>query len=197
MDKDLEHLVNLISKIPSLGPRSARRIVLHLISNKEKNFRPLIEGMHKVIDNIATCVECGNIDSSDPCNICNNAKRNNSQLCIIEQVGDLWALERSKFFQGQYHVLGGVLSPIDGVYPADLRLGNLISRINKLGINEVIIANNATIDGQTTAHYIVGLLKHLPVKITQLPLGIPMGGELDYLDEGTLIAAMNARKNIE
>lgn len=190
---EIERLVQLLARVPGLGPRSARRAVLHLIRKREELLTPLAAAMQVARDRILTCSACGNIDTSDPCAICGNAERDPSTLVVVETVADLWALERSGAVKARYHVLGGVLSPLDGVGPDDLNLAGLVARAAAEEVREVILAVNATVDGQTTAHYIIDLLSHMEVKITRLAHGVPVGGELDYLDEGTLSAAIRQR----
>lgn len=192
--QDIEKLIKLVSKLPSLGTRSARRIVLQLIKKRETLLLPLIEAMTQVADNIKTCEICGNYDTTSPCSICSSALREPHLLCVVQDVADLWAMERVSFFKGKYHVLGGVLSALDGVAPEDLNIEPLIERIRSEGITEVILALPATVDGQITSHYLVSRLKDSNVKITTLAQGIPMGAELDYMDEGTIQLALNSRK---
>ena len=189
----LENLIQLISKLPGLGPRSARRAALHLIKNKQNLMLPLASMLQETANTIITCKICGNIDTMTPCTICTSPRREQKQLCVVEDVADLWALERSATYKGLYHVLGGVLSAIDGVTASDLHLENLRERCE--GIDEVIIATNATALGATTAHYVTEILEGLPLKITRLAQGIPIGGELDYLDDGTLGTALKLRQN--
>ncbi len=192
--QDIEKLIKLVSKLPSLGTRSARRIVLQLIKKRESLLLPLIEAMTQVADNIKTCEICGNYDTTSPCSICSSALREPHLLCVVQDVADLWAMERVSFFKGKYHVLGGILSALDGVTPEDLNIEPLIERIRSEGITEVILALPATVDGQITSHYLVSRLKDSNVKITTLAQGIPMGAELDYMDEGTIQLALNSRK---
>ena len=192
--QDIEKLIKLVSKLPSLGTRSARRIVLQLIKKRESLLLPLIEAMTQVADNIKTCKICGNYDTTSPCSICSSALREPHLLCVVQDVADLWAMERVSFFKGKYHVLGGVLSALDGIAPEDLNIEPLIERIRSEGITEVILALPATVDGQITSHYLVSRLKDSNVKITTLAQGIPMGAELDYMDEGTIQLALNSRK---
>lgn len=192
--QDIEKLIKLVSKLPSLGTRSARRIVLQLIKKRESLLLPLIEAMTQVADNIKTCEICGNYDTTSPCSICSSALRESHLLCVVQDVADLWAMERISFFKGKYHVLGGVLSALDGVAPEDLNIESLVERIRSEGITEVILALPATVDGQITSHYLVSRLKDSNVKITTLAQGIPMGAELDYMDEGTIQLALNSRK---
>ncbi|PNG26934.1 recombination mediator RecR [Methylocella silvestris] len=190
---EIERLIQLLARLPGLGPRSARRAALHLIRKREELFGPLAEAMRVARDTIVSCSICGNVDSCDPCTICRDERRDPSTLIVVETVGDLWALERSGAVKARYHVLGGVLSPLDGVGPKDLNISSLIERVAAGGISEVILAVNATVDGQTTAHYVTDLISHLGVRTTRLAHGVPVGGELDYLDEGTLAAALRAR----
>ena len=190
---EIERLIQLLARLPGLGPRSARRAALHLIRKREELLGPLAEAMRVAHERIATCSRCGNIDTSDPCAICADPRRDASTLIVVETVADLWALERAQPLRARYHVLGGVLSPLDGVGPDDLNLSKLIERAKSGDIREVILAVNATVDGQTTAHYIADLLAPTAVRTTRLAHGVPVGGELDYLDEGTLAAALERR----
>ena len=190
---EIERLIQLLARLPGLGPRSARRAALHLIRKREELFGPLAEAMQAAREKIVVCGVCGNVDTLDPCTICRDARRDPSVLVVVETVADLWALERAAAISARYHVLGGTLSPLDGVGPKDLNLASLIERVAQGGVREVILAVNATVDGQTTAHYITTLLAQYDVRTTRLAHGVPVGGELDYLDEGTLAAAMHAR----
>ena len=190
---EIERLIQLLARLPGLGPRSARRAALQLLRKREELLGPLAEAMQVAREKIVVCSVCGNVDSRDPCTICRDETRNPKLLVVVETVADLWALERAKAVAARYHVLGGTLSPLDGIGPDDLNLAPLPERVAKEGIEEVILAVNATVDGQTTAHYIIELLSHLPVRITRLAHGVPVGGELDYLDEGTLAAAIRSR----
>lgn len=192
--QDIEKLIKQVAKLPSLGTRSARRIVLQLLKKKESLLLPLIASMQQVADNIKTCEICGNFDTISPCSICSSAVREPQTLCVVQDVADLWAMERVSFFKGRYHVLGGILSALDGITPEDLNIDNLAYRIEKEGITEVILALPATVDGQITSHYLVSRLKDSGAKITTLAQGIPMGAELDYMDEGTIQLALNSRK---
>ena len=192
----LETLIKRISKLPGLGPRSARRIIFYLLKNKELHLRPLIESLIQVEKNIKKCKVCGNLDTEDICKICSDDTRNKQIICVVEDVSDLWALERTNNYDGLYHVLGGVLSAIDGVNPEDLNIKGLVENIKAKGIKEVIIATSATLAGQTTSFYISDLLEGLDVTVSRLAQGIPIGGELDYLDDGTIGAALNSRKII-
>ena len=190
---EIERLVQLLAKLPGLGPRSARRAVLHLVRKREELLVPLADSMQVAVDRIVICDTCGNIDTCQPCTVCADARRDDSTIVVVESVGDLWALERAGAMRARYHVLGGTLSPLDGIGPKELNLERLVARVASQAIREVVLAVNATIDGQTTAHYITDLLANLPVKISRLAHGVPVGGELDYLDEGTLSAAMRQR----
>ena len=182
--------------MPGLGPRSARRAALTLVKKKEQLLGPLSKAMGEAYDKVRICSCCGNVDTIDPCTVCTDERRDHSMIIVVEDVSDLWALERAGAMNALYHVLGGTLSPLDGVGPDDLNISGLIDRVTKGGVREVIIAVNATVEGQTTAHYITGQLADLDVKITRLAHGVPVGGELDYLDEGTLTAALRARTSI-
>ncbi len=192
--QDIEKLIKLVAKLPSLGTRSARRIVLQMLKKKETLMLPLIEAMSQVAENIKTCEICGNYDTTSPCSICASPVREPHTLCVVQDVADLWAMERVSFFKGRYHVLGGILSALDGIAPEDLNIENLACRIRQEGITEVILALPATVDGQITSHYLVSRLKDSGAKITTLAQGIPMGAELDYMDEGTIQLALNSRK---
>jgi len=189
---DLDNLIALLAKLPGLGPRSARRAVLHLIKKRSLVLIPLAEAMHRVGATARECLNCGNVGTTDICDICTSEKRAIGQICVVEDVADLWAMERSGVFKGRYHVLGGTLSALDAVGPDELRIPKLLDRITSEGIEEVILALGATIDGHTTAHYIADQLPH--IMVTSLAQGVPVGGELDYLDDGTITAALNARK---
>jgi len=193
---EIENLITLLAKLPGLGPRSARRAVLHLIKRRESLGAPLTKAMTVALDAIQTCSHCGNLDTQDPCQLCADPKRDQSLICVVEDVADLWALERAKVFQGRYHVLGGTLSALDGVGPEDLNIPGLIERAGDGGIKEVILATSATVDGQTTAHYLTDRLAGSGVQVTELAHGVPVGGELDYLDDGTLGAAIKARQPV-
>ncbi|AGI73593.1 recombination protein RecR [Octadecabacter arcticus 238] len=190
--KDIDALINLMARLPGLGPRSARRAVLHLIKKRGQLLNPLAEALTIVGATARECLNCGNIGTSDLCGICESEKRNVGQICVVEDVADLWAMERSGVFKGRYHVLGGTLSALDDIGPDELRIPKLRDRITTEHITEVILALGATIDGQTTAHYIADELHG--VQVTTLAQGVPVGGELDYLDDGTITAALNARK---
>ena len=190
---EIERLIQLLARLPGLGPRSARRAALHLIRKREQMLAPLAEAMAVACERVVTCGTCGNVDTRDPCTICCDPRRDASMLVVVESVSDLWALERAAIMRAPYHVLGGTLSPLDGIGPDDLNLANLAARVSEGQFKEVILAVNATVDGQTTAHYITDLLGPYAVKVTRLAHGVPVGGELDYLDEGTLAAAMRQR----
>lgn len=192
----LQRLIALMARLPGLGPRSARRAVLALVKRRDTLLQPLAEALAAVAAEVRVCVICGNVDTGTTCAICRDEARDNSVLCVVEDVGDLWAIERGGTFKGRYHVLGGVLSALDGVGPEALRIPNLVSRARDEAVSEVILALNATVDGQTTAHYIAGELETLGVRITSLAQGVPIGGELDYLDDGTIGAALRARRQV-
>ena len=193
---EIEHLISLLAKLPGLGPRSARRAVLHLIKRRESLAQPLAKAMGDVIAAIKRCSTCGNLDAHDPCGLCADERRDKSLICVVEDVADLWALERAVTFKGLYHVLGGTLSALDGVGPEDLNIPGLLGRVSGGGVKEVILATSATVDGQTTAHYLADQLAGAGVKVTELAHGVPVGGELDYRDDGTLAAAIKARKTL-
>lgn len=194
--KEIEQLTKLIAKLPALGARSARRIVLHLLKKKESALPALITALQEVSDNVKKCPICGNFDTQEPCAICSDGSRDKELLCVVQDVADLWAMERVGVFRGQYHVLGGILSALDGVTPEDLNISALFERLGKGIIKEVILALPATIDGQITAHYLLLRLKDMPVKVTTLAQGIPVGAELDYMDDGTIQMALSARKEL-
>jgi recombination protein RecR len=194
--QEIETLANALARLPGLGPRSARRAVLHLMKKREGTLEPLLAALQKVADTLSTCSTCGNVDTCDPCGICRDPRRDERSLCVVEEVADLWALDRSRLFPGRYHVLGGRLSALDGVRPEDLTIDQLVSRVSKGGVDEVVLAMNATLEGQTTAHYLAERLEAFPVRLTQLAHGLPVGGELDYLDDGTLAQALRARRPV-
>ncbi len=194
--QEIEALANALARLPGLGPRSARRAVLHLMKKRENALQPLLAALKSVADKLSTCSTCGNVDTADPCSICRDPRRDERSLCVVEEVSDLWALDRSRLFPGRYHVLGGRLSALDGVRPEDLTIDRLVSRVAAGGIDEVVLAMNATLEGQTTAHYLAERLERFPVRLTQLAHGLPVGGELDYLDEGTLAQALRARRPV-
>ncbi len=193
---DIERLIGLLAKLPGLGPRSARRAVLHLVKRRESLAQPLAKAMAETLDNIKTCSRCGNLDSQDPCALCRDPKRDGSVICVVEDVADLWALERSAAFRGHYHILGGTLSALDGIGPEDLNIPGLLARVNEDGVKEVILATSATVDGQTTAHFLADKLAGTKAEVTELAHGVPVGGELDYLDDGTLSAALRDRRPV-
>ncbi len=191
---EIERMIQLLSKLPGLGPRSARRAALYLISNREKIMAPLAAALADAYEKVSVCSTCGNVDTINPCTLCNDPRRDQSMICVVEEAGDLWALERANATTGLYHVLGGTLSAIEGVRPDDLNINKLVERAAVVEVSEVVIAVNATIDGQTTAHYLTEQLKPCNVTVSRLAHGVPVGGELDYLDEGTLAAAIKARR---
>ena len=192
----IDALTQALARLPGLGPRSARRAVLHLMKKRESSLEPLLAALQSVADNLSTCSTCGNLDTRDPCAICIDPRRDDKSLCVVEEVADLWALDRSRLFPGRYHVLGGRLSALEGVRPEDLGIDKLIARVAAGGIDEVVLAMNATLEGQTTAHYLAERLDKFPIRLTQLAHGLPVGGELDYLDEGTLAQALRARRPV-
>ncbi len=192
----MDSLIKMFSRLPGLGPKSAKRVVLHLLNNRDDLMNPLAKKIQEVSEEIIECEECGNFDMDDICGICRDDKRDKTSLCIIEGISDLWALEKGGLYNGLYYVLGGVLSAIDGVTPRDIRLDGLKKKIQNSSIAEVIIATNATLEGQTTAHYIHELIRDSNVIVSRLANGVPMGGEIDYLDEGTLRVAFSNRKLI-
>ena len=193
---EIETLTQALARLPGLGPRSARRAVLHLMKKRETAMAPLLRALEAVNENLAVCSVCGNVDTTDPCAICADTRRDSRLLCVVEEVSDLWALERSRLFPGRFHVLGGRLSALEGIRPEDLGIDSLIRRVAARGIDEVVLAMNATLEGQTTAHYLAERLEPFPVRLTQLAHGLPVGGELDYLDEGTLAQALRARRPV-
>ena len=194
--KEIEKLIKAVAKLPALGTRSARRIVLQLLKKHDTQLLPLIEALQDVADHIKTCPVCGNFDTEEPCSICSSASRDNKTLCIVQDVADLWAMERVGFYKGKYHVLGGIISALEGITPDDLNLSNLAARIADEHIEEVILALPATVDGQITTHYLLSRLKDAPVKVTTLAQGIPVGAELDYMDDGTIQLALSSRKQL-
>ncbi|MFV0622521.1 recombination mediator RecR [Sphingomonas sp. ac-8] len=193
---EIDALTQALSRLPGLGPRSARRAVLHLIKKRETALVPLLGALERVSERLSTCSTCGNVDTSDPCSVCADPRRDGRALCVVEEVADLWALERSRLFPGRFHVLGGRLSALEGVRPEDLAIDRLLARIAEGGVDEVVLAMNATLEGQTTAHYLAERIEGYPVRVTQLAHGLPVGGELDYLDEGTLAQALRARRPV-
>ena len=193
---DIDILIRQIAKLPALGTRSARRIVLHLLKNRDTQLGSLIEALENVKNNVKTCRVCGNFDTTDVCHICTDDKRDAQTLCIVENVTDLWAMERASFYKGKYHVLGGILSAVEGILPEDLNIASLPTRIQEDNITEVILALPPTVDGQITSQYILSKIKQLNIKISTLALGLPVGAELDYMDDGTIEMALEARKEI-
>jgi recombination protein RecR len=191
---EIDRLVQLLAKLPGLGPRSARRAALHLIKRREALMEPLAAALAETARRIHPCSQCGNLDTTDPCAICGDPRRDPALVCVVEDVADLWAIERSGAFSGRYHVLGGTLSALEGVGPEDLHIDALVRRVAGEGVREVILAMNATVEGQTTAHYVIDRLAGTGAQVSRLAHGVPVGGELDYLDEGTLSAALAARR---
>jgi recombination protein RecR len=191
---EIERLIQLLARLPGLGPRSARRAALHLIKKKDELLMPLAKAMDVAVEAIVVCSTCGNIDTSDPCTICADSRRDSKTIVVVEDVADLWALERAGVINARYHVLGGALSPLDGIGPEELGINRLAGRVAEGGVGEVILAMNATVEGQTTAHFIMDQLAGMEVKVSRLAHGVPVGGELDYLDEGTLAAAIKSRR---
>ena len=191
---EIERLIQLLSKLPGLGPRSARRAALHLLKNRERLLEPLSAAMADARDKVCVCGQCGNVDTIDPCTLCTDPRRDRSMICVVEEVGDLWALERAGAWNALYHVLGGTLSAIEGIRPEDLAIGQLVERAREGQVKDVVLALNATVEGQTTTHYITEQLKALGIPASRLAHGVPVGGELDYLDEGTLTQAIRARR---
>lgn len=193
---ELQTLIQLLAKLPGLGPRSARRVSLHLLKYKTELMIPLSEALHTAAQALKTCGTCGNLDTQNPCAICVNNNRELGLLCVVESIADLWALERSGSYKGYYHVLGGTLSALDGIGPEQLKIPALLQRVQSTGIREIILALNATVEGQTTSYYLADALKTTQAKVTALAHGVPLGGELDYLDDGTLTAALGARRQL-
>jgi recombination protein RecR len=193
---EIEALTTALARLPGFGPRSARRAVLHLLKKREAALGPLRAALEAVDERLATCTTCGNVDTRDPCAICADPRRDVRALCVVEEVADLWALDRARLFPGRFHVLGGRLSALDGVRPEDLAIESLVSRLEGGDVDEVVLAMNATLEGQTTAHYLAERIERFPVRVTQLAHGLPVGGELDYLDEGTLAQALRARRPV-
>ncbi|WP_066478551.1 MULTISPECIES: recombination mediator RecR [unclassified Sphingomonas] len=194
--REIDTLTQALARLPGLGPRSARRAVLHLLKRRETALEPLLRALEAVAERLTPCSTCGNVDTSDPCAVCADPRRDARALCVVEEVADLWALDRARLFPGRFHVLGGRLSALDGVGPEDLSIDALIRRVADGGVDEVVLAMNATLEGQTTAHYLAERLEGHPVRVTQLAHGLPVGGELDYLDEGTLAQALRARRPV-
>jgi recombination protein RecR len=194
--QEIEALAGALARLPGLGPRSARRAVLWLIKRRDSALPALLEALAQVQESLVECATCGNVDTTNPCAICADPRRDSRSLCVVEDVADLWALDRAHLFAGRYHVLGGRLSALEGVRPEDLTIAALLHRVEQGGIDEVVLAMNATLEGQTTAHYLAERLEAFPLRITQLAHGLPVGGELDYLDEGTLAQALRARRPV-
>lgn len=194
-DGPLQHLIKMLGRLPGLGNRSARRIALHLLTRRDGVMVPLAQALQRAAEEIKTCQICGNLDVYDPCGLCKDIKRESRTICVVAQVSDLWAIERTGAYKGQYHVLGGVLSALDGIGPDQLSIAGLTTRVEGARPDEIIIALSATVDGQSTAHYITDRLSHTGVKITHLAHGVPVGGELDYLDDGTITTALRSRKS--
>lgn len=195
--QEIEALSSALARLPGLGPRSARRAVLWLVKNREDALPALLEALDAVSETLVECQTCGNVDTTDPCGICADPRRDARALCVVEDVADVWALDRARLFRGRYHVLGGRLSALDGVGPEDLNIATLMSRVADGAVDEVVLAMNATLEGQTTAHYLAERLGEHKLRVTQLAHGLPVGGELDYLDEGTLAQALRARRPVE
>lgn len=193
---DIEHLMKLLARLPGMGPRSARRAALHLLKNRESLMMPLSKALGRAAEVITECPECHNLDTAAPCHICADHTRDRALLCVVEDISDLWAIEKTGSFRGYYHVLGGTLSALDGITPEDLSIPHLVQRAGHEDVREVILALNATIDGQTTAHYIADCLQGCHVGISQLAHGVPIGGQIDYLDDGTLSTALRSRKSV-
>lgn len=189
----LDQLIRALAGLPGLGPRSARRIALHLLSKRDTAMTQLTSALEISAEQIKPCSACGNLDVGDPCRVCQSPERNNGQICVVSSVSDLWAIERTSAFKGRYHILGGLLSALDGIRPDDLSITALVARVEKGGTEEIIMALSATVDGQATAHYIADRLRDTPVRISRLAHGIPVGGDLDYLDDGTIATALKSR----
>ena len=196
MHASLDQLIRKLTRLPGLGPRSARRAVLYLLKNRDQFMVPLAQDLLDVAGQVRSCAECGNLDHGDKCSICRDPQRDHSCICVVEDVGDLWAIERAAVYRGVYHILGGTLSALDGRGPDDLHIDKLVRRANTLAATEVILALSATVDGQTTAHYTAERLATTSVEVTRLAHGVPVGGELDYLDDGTLAQALKARAKL-
>jgi recombination protein RecR len=194
--QEIEALSSALARLPGLGPRSARRAVLWLVKHRDNALPALLEALAGVSETLVECDTCGNVDTANPCGICADPRRDARSLCVVEEVSDVWALDRARLFPGRYHVLGGRLSALDGVGPEDLNIASLLGRVEGGDVDEVVLAMNATLEGQTTAHYIAERLEAHPVRVTQLAHGMPVGGELDYLDEGTLAQALRARRPV-
>ncbi len=194
--KEIERLIDVMAKLPGLGPRSARRAVLQMVKKRDLMLIPLARAAAEVAEKAMVCIECGNIDTAQICGVCRDQRRDVSSLCVVEDVADLWAMERATVFKGRYHVLGGLLSALDGIGPEDLKVPRLVRRAEAAEVTEIVLALGATVDGQTTAHYIADQLSAASVEVTSLAQGVPVGGELDYLDDGTISAALKARRSL-
>jgi recombination protein RecR len=192
----IESLIQFLSRLPGLGPRSATRMVLFLLNKKQSHLEPLMDLMRQVDEKVIVCPVCGNLDTQSPCHLCQDTRRQKNVVCVVPQVADIWALERTRIYKGQYFVLGGLLSALDGIGPEDLKISSLVEKINQGGIEEVILALPLTVEGQTTLHYLADILKSTSVKLSTLAHGVPVGGELDYLDEGTIQTAFTARREL-
>lgn len=193
---DINDLIRMLARLPGVGPRSARRLALSLLEDRETVMKPLMMQLEKTYATVKTCTRCGNLDSIDPCAICTDSRRSRKCLCVVEGISDIWAIERTRSFDGVYHVLGGVLSAIDGIKPDDLRINELLARITDECTEEIVLALSATVDGQTTAHYLTDRLSEAKVRISRLAHGMPVGGELDYLDDSTLTTALRSRTSV-
>ncbi len=193
---DINDLIRVLARLPGIGPRSARRLALCLLQDRETVMKPLMMQMEKTYAHVKTCTRCGNLDTHDPCTICTDKRRNVKIMCVVQGISDIWAIERTRSFDGVYHILGGILSAIDGIKPSDLRINELLDRIHTEGTEEVVLALSATVDGQTTAHYLADRLENTSVRVSRLAHGMPVGGELDYLDDGTLTTALRSRTTL-
>lgn len=193
---EIEKLIKMLARLPGIGPRSARRVALFMLKNKDEYMIPLADSISKTANKMIFCENCGNLDTKSPCEICSDNSRDNHIICVVEDVADLWAIERSGTYKGKYHILGGVLSAIDGIHPSDLSLNKLLLRTTSDEVTEIIMALSATVDGQTTAHYIADKIENKNIKISKISQGVPIGGELDYLDDGTLITALKSRTEL-
>ncbi|MCK4945263.1 MAG: recombination protein RecR [Alphaproteobacteria bacterium] len=193
---EIEHLIKLISRLPGIGPRSAQRVVLNLLKNRESLMQPLSKALELAAEIIVECPHCHNLDTVSPCSLCSDPGRDTATICVVEDISDLWTIEKTSSFKGSYHVLGGILSALDGIGPEDLSIQHLLNRAKAPNVKEIIIALNATIDGQTTAHYLSDCLHHAGVTTTQLAHGVPIGGQIDYMDDGTISTALKARKAV-
>jgi len=195
--QEIDNLVAVFSRLPGFGPRSAKRVVLQLLKKQDVLMTPLINALKLAKNNVCDCEICGNIDTKSPCGVCNDLKRDKTTICVVENVADLWAMERTDIYKGKFHILGGALSAIDGITPQHLNIDGILNRIKQDNISEIILATNLTVEGQSTAHYLAEILRPYNIKTTRLANGVPVGGELDYLDDGTLAVALQARQEIE